>query len=184
MEGEVERPVSRTLFRQASHETRLSPTVPSDPEDCECEHDFREHSLPRVVNVLVKKDSEAKTREQSVAVEPEEATVDGGTSQDGDKNESSASKHETGKADTIGEHGVNHGHTQEMDRPVTFYENDFQDEMDVSVVGQKTERPITTRTVETEIFKQDDETHDLQKETVGTLKGKEIYVNKVQSINH
>jgi len=184
MEEEVERPVCRTLFRQASHETRLSPNVPSDPEDSEYENEYDEQSLPRVVDVLVKKDSEVKTKEQSVAVEPEEVTTDGGTSQNENKNNSISSKSETEEAVTIAEHGVDEGYSQEQDRPATFHENDFQDDMEVSVVGQETERPITTHQTETEEFKQEDETHDHQKESVGTLKGKEIHASKVKYINH
>jgi hypothetical protein len=184
MEEEVERPLCRTLFRQASHETRLSPTVPSDPEECESENDLRDHSLPRVVDVIIKKDSEVKTRGQSVAVEPEEDTIDGGASQNDNQNEWSLSKHETGKADTVGEHGVDQGYTQEKDRPTTFHEHDFQDERDVPVVGQKTERPIKTLEVETEKFKQDDETQDHPTQSVGTLKGKEICANKARNVNH
>jgi hypothetical protein len=184
MEEEVERPVYRTLFRQASHETRLSPTVPSDPEDSEYENEHYEHPLPRVVDVLVKKDSEVKTKGQSVAVEPEKFTIDGGTSQNENKNNSISSKSETGEAVTIAEHVVDLAYTQEQDRPATFHENDFQDDMDVSVVGQETERPITTHQTTTEEFKQEDETREHQKESVGTLTGKEVHASKVKYINH
>jgi len=72
----------------------------------------------------------------------------------------------------MAEHGVDEGYSQEQDRPATFHENDFQDDMEVSVVGQEAERPITTHQTETEEFKQEDETHDHQKESVGTLKGR------------
>jgi hypothetical protein len=184
MEEEVERPVSRNLFRQASHETRLSPTVPSDPEDSEYENEYYEHSLPRVVDVLFKKDSQVKTKGQSVAVEPEEVTIDGGTSQGENKNNPSSSKSEAAEAVTIAEHDVDQGSTQEQDRPTSFYENDFQDDMDVPVVGQETERPTTTHQTVTEEFKQEDVTHDHQKESVGTLTGKEVQASKAKYINH
>lgn len=190
MEEEVERPVSRNLFRQASHETRLTPTVPSDPEDSEYENEVYDHSLPRVVDVLFKKGSEVKTKGQSVAAEPEEVTTDGGTSQDGNKNNSSSCKSEAGEAVTIAEHGVDRGYTQEQDSPATLHENDFQDDMDVPVVGQEPQfgqepqRPITTHQTVTEEFKQEDETHDHQKESVGTLKGKEVHASKVKCFNH
>jgi hypothetical protein len=183
MEEEVERPVCRNLFRQASHETRLSPTVPSDPEDSEYEHEHYEHSLPRIVGMIVKKDSEVKTKGQSVAVEPEAVTTDGGTSQNENKNNSSSSKNETGEVVTVAEHGVDQGYTQEQERPATVYDNDFQDDMDVSVVGQETERPITTHQTITEEFKEEDETHNHQKESVGTLTGKEVHASKVKYIN-
>ena len=178
MEEEVERPVCRNLFRQASHETRLSPTVPSDPEDSEYENEYYEPLLPRVVDVLLKRDIEVKTKGESVAVEPKEVTIDGGTSQNENRNNSSSSKSETGEAVTTAEHVVDLGHAQEQDRPATFHENDFQDYMDVSVVGQETERPIATHQNKTEEVKQEDETHNHQKETVGTLKGKEVYASK------
>jgi len=184
MEDEVERPVYRNLFRQASHETRLSPTVPSDPEDSDYENEPHEHSLPRIVGVIVKKGSEVKTKGPSVAVEPKAVTTDGGTSQNENKNNWSSSRSETGEAVTIAEHGVDQGYTQEQDRPATFHENDFQDCMDVSVVGQETERPITTHQNITEEFKKEDETHNDQNESVGTLKGKEVRANKVKYINH
>jgi hypothetical protein len=184
MEEEVERPVSRSLFRQASHETRLSPTVPSDPEDSEYENDCDEESLPRVVDVLVKKDSGVKTKEQSVAVEPEEVTIDGDTSQNENKNNSTSSTSKTEEAVTIAEHDVDEGYSQEQDRPATFHENDFKDYTEVSEVGQETEIPITTHQTESEDFKQEDETRDYQTESVGTLKGKEIHASKVKYINH
>jgi hypothetical protein len=180
MEEEVERPVCKTLFRQASHETRLSPTVPSDPEECDGENENPGQTLPRVVDVLVKKDSEVKTKEQSVAVEPQEVTADGGTSQNENENKPSSSKSETGEAVTIAQHCVDQGYTQEQDRPASFYENDFQNEMDFSVVGQKTERPVTTHQTESEEFKQEDEAYDHQTESVGMLKGKEIRASKVK----
>jgi len=184
MEVEVERPVSRTLFRQASHETRLSPSIPSDPEESEYENEYYEHYLPRVVDVLVKKDSEVNTKGQCIAVEPEEVTTDGGTSQNENKNNSSSCKSEAGEAVTTAEHGVDQGYTQERDRPATFYDNDLQDDMDVPVVVQEPERPITTHQIVTEEFRQEDETRDHQKESVGTLKGKEVHANEVNYINH
>jgi hypothetical protein len=184
MEEQVERPVCRNLFRQASHETRLSPTVPSDSEDSDYENECHENSLPRVVGVLVKKNSEVKTKGQSVAAEPEEVTIDGGTSQNENRNKSSSPNSETGRAVTIAEHGADQGYTQEQDRPATFHENDFQDDIDIPVVGQKTESPITTHQNETEEFKQEDEKHDHQTESVGTLKGKEIPASKVKNISH
>jgi hypothetical protein len=183
MEEEVERPVFRNLFRQASHETRLSPTVPSDPEDSEYENEYYEHSLPRVVGVIVKKDSEVKTEGQSVVVEPEEVTIDGGASQNENDNNSSSSESEPEEEVTIAEQGVDQGYTQEQDRPPTSHENDFQDDMDVTVVSQETEEPITTHQTTTEEFKQEGETHNHQKESVGTLKGKEVHANKVKYIN-
>lgn len=184
MEVEVERPVSRNLFRQASHEMRLSPIVPSDPEDSEYENEYYEHSLPRIVDVLVKKDSEVKTKGQSVAVEPEEVTTDGGASQNENTNISSSCKSEAGEAVTITEHGVDQGNSQEQGRPATFYDNDFQDDMDVPVFDQEPEKPITTHQTVTEEFKQEDETHDHQIESVGTLKGKKVHASKVKFINH
>jgi len=184
MEVEVERPVSRNLFRQASHETRLSPTVPSDPEDSEYENECYEHSLPRIVGVLVKKDSEVKTKGQSVAVEPQEVTTNGGTSQNEIKNTSSPCRSEAGEAVTVAEHGVDQRYTQGQDRPASFYENDLQDDMDVPVVGQEPDRPIATHQTVTEEFKQEDETRDHQTESVGTLKGKKVHASKVKYINH
>jgi len=176
MEEEVERPVCRNLFRQASHETRLSPTLPSDPEDSDYENENHKHPLPRVVGVLYKKDSEVKTKGQSIAVEPEEVTIHDGTSQNESKNNSSSSESETEEAVTIAEHGVDQGYTQEQYRPATFHENDLQDDMGVSVVRQETEGPITTHQTITEESKQEDETHNHPKESVGTLKGKEVHV--------
>jgi hypothetical protein len=184
MEEVVERPVYRNLFRQASHETRLSPTVPSDSEESDNENEHHQRPLPRIVGVLVKKDIEVKTKGQSVSVQPEEVTADGGTSQNENKNVSSSPKSETEKAVTIAGHGADQGYTQEEDRPATFHENDLQDDMDVSVVGQKTESPITTHQTEIEEFKQEDEKHDHQTESVGTLKGKEIRACKVKNISH
>lgn len=180
MAEEVERPVCRKLFRQASHETRLSPTVPSDSEDSDHENENYEHSLPRIVGVIFKKRSEVKSQRESVAVEPEEVTIDGGTSQDENKHNSSSSESEAEESVTIAEHGVEQGYMQEQDRPATFYENDFPDDMDVSVVSQETQRPITTLQTVTEDFKQEDETHGHQIESVGTLKGKKVGASKVK----
>jgi hypothetical protein len=181
MEDDVERPLCRTLFRQASHETRLSPTVPSDPEECESENDTYGHPLPRVVDVLVKKQGEVKTRGQFIAKEPQEVITDRSTSQTNNENELSPPRHETGKSDTPEEHGVDHGYTQEKETPTTFQEKEFQDETDVSVFDQKTERPITTQEVESERSKQDDKRRDNETESVGTLKGKTIRANKCQN---
>jgi hypothetical protein len=184
MEEVVERPLHRNLFRQVSHETRLTPSVPSDSEESDYENEHYERSLPRVVGVLIKKDCEVKTNGRSVTVQPEEVTTDGGTSQNENKNTSSSPKSETEKAVTIAAHGADQDYTQEEDIPATFHENDFQDDMDVSVVGQKTESPITTHQTEIEEFKQEGEKHDHQTLSVGKLTGKEIRASKVKNISH
>jgi hypothetical protein len=168
MEEEVERPVCRTLFRQASHETRLDPTVPSDPEDSECEDDS--YSVPRVVDVLVKPESAVNTGGQSTAVEPTHIIRNEGASPT-DKNESNTSKNETEKLDRTGEHRVDQRYMQK-DRPATYHESELQEQTYASVVGQKKERPTTISHVETETYEEGRTIHDNQTESVGTLKGK------------
>jgi hypothetical protein len=167
MEEEVERPVCRTLFRQASHETRLDPTIPSDSED---EDDL--HSRPRVVDVLVKQESSVKTTDQSTTAESKKNVTSENTSPTDKENKSSSSKSSTGKSDPTREHRVHQRCTQEKDRPATFHENELRKDVNISVTGEGRERPTTIGSVEIERFKQGDTTYDHQIESVGTLKGK------------
>jgi hypothetical protein len=157
------------LFRQASHETRLDPAVPSDPEDSECEDDS--YSVPRVVDVLVKPKSAVNTGGQSTAVEPTLIARNEGASPTDNRNESSTSKYETEKSGRTGGHRVDHRYMQ-GDRPATYHESELQERMYASVVGQKKERPTTISHVETERYEEGETIHDHQIESVGTLKGK------------
>jgi hypothetical protein len=160
MEEEVERPVCRTLFRQASQEIRLDPTVPSDPEDSEGEDDS--YSVPRVVNVLIKPESAVHT-----AVEPKHIVRNEGASPTDNKNESSTSKNENEKSDKTGECKV-----EQRYRPATYHENELQEHTYASVVGQKKERPTTISHVDTGTYEEGGTMHDHQTQSVGSLKGK------------
>jgi hypothetical protein len=171
MEEEVERPVCRALFRQASHETRLNPTAPSDSDDSEYEDNLC--SGPRIVDVLVKQGSAVKTPDQPTTVTSKENVTDGdATSPTDNENESGASKNDTRKSDRIGYLRVDHRGTQEKDRPATVHESELRKEVNIPVIAQDKERPTTIHNVETERYKQDDKTHDDQMESVGALKGK------------
>jgi hypothetical protein len=172
MEEEVERPVCRTLFRQASEEVRLDPADPSDSEDSEYEDDV--HSKPRVIEVLVKTESAVKTKDQSTLVEPNEGAI----SPTNNDNESSTSETETGQLNVTRDHEVDQRRTQEKNRSATFHETELQEQVNISVVEQERQRPETTDQVKTERCKQDDTTHNHQIDSVGTLKGKKRYTNK------
>jgi hypothetical protein len=167
MEEEVERPVCRTLFRQASHETRLDPIVPSDSDDSECEEDS--YSVPRVVDALVKRECAVNTGGQSTAVEPKEIVRNEDTSPTDNNNESGTSKNELEKPERTGEHIQR---SMERNRPATYHESELQEEMYASVVGQKKDRPTTISHVESGRYEQGETVHDHQPESVGTLKGK------------
>jgi hypothetical protein len=169
MEEEVERPVCRTLFRQASHETRLDPTVPSDSEDSECEEDS--YSVPRVVDVLVKPESAVNTEGQFTAVEPTQIVRNEDASPTDNKNESDTSKNETGKSERTGEHRMDQRYMQ-GGRPATYHESELKERTYASVVAQKKGRPTTISHVENERYEHGQTVHDHQPESVGTLKGK------------
>lgn len=169
MDEEVERPVCRTLFRQASHETRLDPTVPSDSDDSENEDDL--YSKPRVVDVLVKEGSVVKTPDQSTIAESKVVRKEHATSPTENKNESNDSESVTEKSDKTSDLRANQRCIQEKDKPTTNHEYEVIKEANVSVIGQDKERP-TTHNAETEIYKQEDTMHDHQMESIGTLKGK------------
>jgi hypothetical protein len=169
MEEEVERPVCRTLFRQASHETRLDPTVPSDSEDSECEEDS--YSVPRVVHVLVKPDSAVNTGAQSTAVEPTQIVRNEDTSPTVNKNESDTSENETEKSERTGEDRLDQRYMQ-GGRPATYHESELREQTYASVVAGKKERPTTISHVENERYEHGEAVHDHQPESVGTLKGK------------
>jgi hypothetical protein len=179
MEEEVERPICRTLFRQASHETRLDPTIPTDSDDSEHEDDLC--SAPRVVDVLVKQGTAVQT-DQSTIAESKKNVADGdATSPTDNENVSSTSESDTGKSDRTGDLRVDQRCTQEKDRPATFHENELRKDVNVSAIGQGKERPATMHNVETVRYKQDDTTHDHHIESVGTLKGK-IHKQELKSV--
>ncbi|KAJ4443894.1 hypothetical protein ANN_05681 [Periplaneta americana] len=149
MDDEVERPVCRTLFRQASQEMHLRPTLPSDSED-------EDDAAPRVVDVLV------KTPSSQSAADRDDVGSQSAADRVGEGSKSIADRVGEGSQPTADRDDLsaerNVLQVEQRHRPVTFDASRLQPPGDESV---QRERPVTVG----------EEANFQQPESVGTLKG-------------